>query len=184
MNLDVFVSLDDDRWDAVLESLAASPMPDGAPEDREDWVAEVLEPYVSAALSAASDQDSGSVPGGELEISVLLTDDAVVRDLNREYRGKDKPTNVLSFALEADSPGPPLPGLPVVLGDLALAVETVLAEADAQELQPSHHLAHLIIHGVLHLLGYDHMDDAEAGTMERLETHILAGFSIDDPYKA
>lgn len=114
------------------------------------------------------------------EACVALSDDAGVRRLNGAYRNKDKPTNVLSFpAAELGSqPGPRF------LGDIVLAEETLLREAAEQRKPPGHHLQHLVIHGVLHLLGYDHETDAEAEVMERLETEILAAIGIDDPYGA
>ncbi|MDZ7714462.1 MAG: rRNA maturation RNase YbeY [Rhodovibrio sp.] len=117
------------------------------------------------------------------EVSVVLADDATVRDLNRAYRGQDKPTNVLSFANLEDAHAPDRPdGEPVLLGDVVLARETVLAEARAQGKTPGDHLSHLCVHGLLHLLGYDHMAEAEAEAMEALERRVLAGLGIADPY--
>jgi probable rRNA maturation factor len=112
------------------------------------------------------------------ELSLVFTDDAHVRVLNAQYRGKDRPTNVLSFPAAQLIPGrfgPPL-------GDVVLARETIVAEAADQRLAPDDHLTHLIVHGFLHLLGYDHETDAEASAMERLETAILAMLGIADPY--
>jgi probable rRNA maturation factor len=109
-----------------------------------------------------------------------------VRTLNRDWRGKDRPTNVLSFAaLDDVSPDrPPLTsGEPLLLGDIVLAFETVAAEAAAGGKPFADHLRHLLVHGLLHLLGYDHeTDEEEAQRMEALETRILAGFGIPDPY--
>jgi probable rRNA maturation factor len=119
-------------------------------------------------------------------ISVLLTGDAQQRILNREWRGKDTSTNVLSFpALEitaGETPEPEFEGVPLELGDLALAYETCAREAREQGKPLEHHLDHLVIHGVLHLLGYDHVDDRDAAVMEPLEVSILAGLGIPDPY--
>ncbi|MEL6947124.1 MAG: rRNA maturation RNase YbeY [Pseudomonadota bacterium] len=113
------------------------------------------------------------------EVSVLLADDAAVQALNARWRGQDKPTNVLSFAAnDADAPQSPL------LGDIVLALETVLREARAQNKTASHHLAHLSVHGFLHLLGHDHLNDEEAETMEAKERAILADLGIADPYAA
>ena len=98
----------------------------------------------------------------------------MVRNLNRDYRAKDKPTNVLSF---------PAPHGPL-LGDVIIAWETLLREAEEEGITPADHLAHLTIHGLLHLLGYDHETDAEAVAMESLETAILAGLGIKDPHAA
>ena len=104
---------------------------------------------------------------------VVLADDARLRALNRRYRSKDKPTNVLSFASDAGDGA---------LGDVVLARETVRAEARAAGLRPEHHLAHLVVHGVLHLLGWDHVRAAEARAMEALEARALARLGIADPY--
>ncbi|MCU0832112.1 MAG: rRNA maturation RNase YbeY [Rhizobiaceae bacterium] len=111
-------------------------------------------------------------------VSLLLTNDAAVRDLNREWRGQDKPTNVLSFP-GSDMPGPD--GV-VFLGDIALARETIAREAAGDGKTFTDHLTHLMVHGLLHLAGYDHEDDAEAEEMEALETRILARLAIADPY--
>ncbi|WP_029057806.1 rRNA maturation RNase YbeY [Stappia stellulata] len=116
------------------------------------------------------------VPGAEL--SVLLSDDARVRVLNREWRGKDTPTNVLSFP-GGDEDEPPYGPL---LGDLALARETVAREADEMGISFSDHLTHLVAHGFLHLFGYDHIDDRDAEEMESLERRILAELGMADPY--
>jgi probable rRNA maturation factor len=107
-------------------------------------------------------------------ITVLLTDDATVRDLNLRFRAKDAATNVLSFPSGSNSHGR--------LGDIALAYGVCAAEAREQGKPLGDHLQHLVAHGVLHLLGYDHADDAEAEAMEALERRILAGLGIGDPY--
>jgi probable rRNA maturation factor len=119
------------------------------------------------------------------EVSVLLCDDATMRRLNARYRQQDRATNVLSFPaqeLDPDRP-PPAPGPgPVLLGDIALAAETVGAEAAAERKPPADHVRHLVVHGCLHLLGYDHQDAAGAARMERLEQAILGELGIPDPY--
>lgn len=108
--------------------------------------------------------------------TLALGDDALVRDLNRQFRGKDKPTNVLSFPSgEEAGPGAPL-------GDIVLARETLQREAALDGKPFDHHLMHLVVHGMLHLLGYDHESDREAETMERLETAVLADLGVPDPY--
>lgn len=107
-------------------------------------------------------------------VTLLLTDDQAVRELNDRFRGKDAPTNVLSF------PSPPNPERH--LGDVALAFGVCAREAEAQGKPLAHHLQHLVVHGVLHLLGYDHMSEDEAEAMEGLERVILAGLGIPDPY--
>jgi probable rRNA maturation factor len=117
-----------------------------------------------------------------LLLDILLTDDAEMQELNRDWRGQDKPTNVLSFAaLDDDGPLPPAP-VPVALGDIAVAFETVEREAQEQGKAFADHLAHMIVHGVLHLLGYDHQDEATALVMEKLERTVLTGMGAPDPY--
>jgi probable rRNA maturation factor len=109
----------------------------------------------------------------------VLADDASVQDLNARWRGKDAPTNVLAFA----SDEPPAKGKPVLLGDVVLAYETVSREAKEQGKRLADHLRHLVIHGVLHLLGYDHIKATPAKRMEALETRILASLGVADPYR-
>lgn len=113
------------------------------------------------------------------ELSLLFTDDASIRILNRDWRSKDKATNVLSFPAFEVAPGDPLPPM---LGDIILAFETVSAEAALEEKPFAHHLTHLLVHGLLHLLGYDHENDADADEMEGLERKVLARLAIPDPY--
>lgn len=115
-----------------------------------------------------------------VEISVLLTGDAEIRALNRDHRGKDRPTNVLSFPGD-DSPG--APGQDILLGDIVLAWETVAAEARNESKPVDDHTRHLVIHGVLHLLGYDHESRDDASLMEGLEVDSLARLGVPDPYK-
>jgi probable rRNA maturation factor len=118
-----------------------------------------------AALAAA-----GVAPEGGL--CLVLADDRLQRGLNRRFRGKNRSTNVLSFD-----------GAPGGLGDVVLALETVQAEAEAQGKSLADHVAHLVVHGVLHLMGHDHARAAEARRMERLEGEILARLGIGDPYR-
>lgn len=106
------------------------------------------------------------------ELSFAFVDDATIQTLNRDYRHKDKPTNVLSF---------PMAGL--MLGDIVLARETITQEARKQNKDFDHHLTHLIIHGFLHLLGYDHTDDKNAAEMEAIEIAALSQLGIDNPYE-
>jgi probable rRNA maturation factor len=119
-------------------------------------------------------------------LGVMLADDATLQALNRTWRGKDKPTNVLSFATTPTRPGEvPLAefaGVPLLLGDIAIAFETVAAEAAGQGKTIAHHLDHLTVHGVLHLLGYDHESEADAAIMEELEVAILGRLGVPDPY--
>lgn len=134
------------------------------------WAAQAgAEDRVRRAIEAAASFESK--PG---EVAVLLTDDTAIRDMNASWRGIDKPTNVLSFP--ADSKAAPL------LGDIAIACETVAREAEQENKPFLDHLAHLSIHGYLHLIGFDHETDREALRMEHLETRILASLGIADPY--
>ncbi|WP_378945133.1 rRNA maturation RNase YbeY [Mesorhizobium sp. ANAO-SY3R2] len=117
--------------------------------------------------------------GGPAELSLVFTDDDSIQKLNAEWRGKDKPTNVLSFPAFPIAPGDPLPPM---LGDIVLAYETVVREAELEGKPLENHITHLIIHGLLHLLGYDHETDDEAEEMEALERQALARLAIPDPY--
>jgi probable rRNA maturation factor len=135
------------------------------------WALPDAESLVATAAQATLDYVE--FDGG---LAVLLTDDASVANLNLRFRQQDKPTNVLSF---------PAPANPEAhLGDVALAYGVCAREAEAQGKPFAHHLAHLVAHGVLHLVGYDHEIDAEAEEMEGLERVILAGLGIPDPYAA
>jgi probable rRNA maturation factor len=141
------VEIEDEAWTAALPAAAT-----------------VVERAALAALGAAQG-----------DVVVLLTDDAAVQDLNRRFRGKDRPTNVLSFpAAESAAPH---------LGDLVLACGVCAAEADAQGKSLADHLSHLTVHGVLHLLGRDHEIEAEAEAMEAEERAILASLGVADPYR-
>lgn len=114
----------------------------------------------------------------QAEITIRVVDCAESQQLNRDYRGKDKPTNVLSFPFEAP------PGIDLdLLGDLVVCAPVVADEAAQQHKKEIDHWAHMILHGTLHLLGYDHIDDAEAQEMETLEIALLAKLEIDDPYQ-
>jgi probable rRNA maturation factor len=132
---------------------------------------------VQRAIAAATEAKARSVPRSEL--SVVLTDDAAVKALNRRWRGLDKPTNVLSFTTGAETPAR---GRPRHLGDIVIAYETTAREAVGESKPFAHHLAHLTVHGFLHLLGYDHDQNEDAERMERLERRILARIGIPDPY--
>ena len=115
--------------------------------------------------------------GEEFEVTIRIVDEEESHALNHEYRGQDKPTNVLSFPFEAP-PGLELP----LLGDLVICTQIVEKEAKEQDKELLHHWAHMTIHGILHLRGYDHIDDDEADEMESIETGLLASLSISDPY--
>lgn len=123
------------------------------------------------------------------EVCVVLTGDADIQSLNRTWRGKDAPTNVLSFPAEEEAAfgDEPVDLDPFdedpVLGDIVLALETITREANEQSKTLADHATHLFVHGFLHLLGYDHQEDEEAGQMEALERKILGRLNIEDPYR-
>ena len=135
---------------------------------------EDAEPTVRRAITEAA--ATLSTPGAEL--AIVLTDDSAIRLLNRTWRGMDAATNVLSF------PTGRIGGDPLLIGDVVLAYETVAAEALAEGKPLAHHVAHLAVHGFLHLLGYDHEGKKDAEAMERLERDILQRLAIPDPYQA
>lgn len=138
---------------------------------------------VAATVRRALDAVRVALPGRipvDAEVSVALIDDEAMRTLNRSFRGQDKPTNVLSF------PAPAMPATsgPVLLGDILVARETTLREAEAEGKAVLHHLTHLVVHGFLHLVGFDHETEADAEAMEAAERDILATLDIADPYAA
>lgn len=137
-----------------------------------------------AALQAGRDRCAAlDGAAGPVEIDICLSSDVAVRDLNRDWRGKDKPTNVLSFpGLEGALAGSLPAEMPRPLGDIVLALETCQREAAEQGKSLAAHVQHLVVHGVLHLLGYDHEVEAEAREMEALEVLVLAGLGVADPY--
>lgn len=148
--------------------------------EAEGWrVVPALEACVTEAAEAAI-RAAAPAKADSCAVAVLLADDHALRRLNATFRRKDAPTNVLSFP--AVKPATPQAEAPIFLGDVALACETCLGEALAEGKSPSDHLRHLVVHGVLHLLGYDHATDTEAVTMERLERDVLASLGIGDPY--
>jgi probable rRNA maturation factor len=129
----------------------------------------------------ASAERLGSLGGRD--VCVLLSSDAAVATLNAQYRGIDKPTNVLSFpALHAPAACQSSADVPQPLGDIVIACETVLREAAEEGKPPLSHLAHLTVHGILHLAGFNHETDQDAERMERLEREILASIGVSDPY--
>jgi probable rRNA maturation factor len=153
-------------------------------DPRTDWEA-LSARAVAAALEGAGQGRLVAGAGAQVEVSVRLTNDEEVQRLNRDYRGKDKPTNILSFPMHAPDA---LRGwlaaddVDLLLGDLALAHETILREAAEKGISAEDHVTHLLVHGTLHLLGHDHQSDGEADAMEALETRILGGLGLPDPY--
>jgi probable rRNA maturation factor len=138
------------------------------------------EPDIDATLQRAISEAVADVSTKDGELAIVLTDDSRIRALNQAWRGLDKPTNVLSFPATARGDQ----GAPALLGDIVIAYETSKREASAQGTAFLHHLAHLTVHGFLHLHGYDHEAEDEAETMERLERQILARLHVPDPYAA
>lgn len=158
------VILEDDRWEAM------------------DF------PTLAETAAGATLGHLGLDPA-PFEISVLACNDARIRDLNCAFREKDTPTNVLSWpseerAAELDGDMPDLPevGEDPELGDIAIAFETCIREAQEVGKKPQHHVTHLVVHGVLHILGYDHMRDKDATLMEGLEVAILGNLGVPNPY--
>lgn len=150
-----------------------------------DNLEELCSAFAASAFQCVQAESGFENPGVDAaELAVRLTTDQELADLNRQYRGIAKPTNVLSFAaLEADGPQL-LEGMPLFLGDIAIAAETVKREALEQDKPIRNHLAHMVVHGTLHLLGYDHEQETEALEMEALERRILGASGIGDPYHA
>ena len=155
-----------DKSTPIVDVLAESPLWEKQPQ---------AVPVVERAIAAAA--EAIDAPLGE--VVVMLADDETIRSLNRDWRKIDKPTNVLSF------PAAQTPGIePLMLGDIVIAYETLTRECEAEDRVFLHHLAHLAVHGFLHLMGYDHQNDSDAEAMEQLETTILARLDMPDPYLA
>jgi probable rRNA maturation factor len=157
-------------------------------EADEEWDSSTDWTGLAEAAARAAIAESAYPALGEaarvVELSILLTSDEEVRGLNAEWRGKDKPTNVLSFpqADAAELEDVARPGPELMLGDIVLARETCAREAQEKALPLPAHAAHLMVHGTLHLLGYDHGDDATAKDMEAREVRALARLGLADPY--
>jgi probable rRNA maturation factor len=139
-----------------------------------------VEAVIERAIAVAAEMVDADT--GEAELAVMLTDDGGIRTLNKNWRGIDKPTNVLSFPALQPTSERGSQDAPRMLGDIAIAYETTRREADDEQKRFDHHLSHLAIHGFLHLIGYDHEKDQDAETMETLEREILAQLDIPDPY--
>lgn len=166
MNVHVDMVVNHDAWEETGIEL-------------DDFAEDVIALTLSMAEMAPELKDR------EIEVCVVLTDDSEIHTLNRDFRGMDKPTNVLSFAnLDSDSAADELAmeDMPFSLGDVIIAWETMQREAIDQNKKFEDHLRHMLVHGTLHLLGYDHIDDEEAATMEGLEIRILEKMSVENPY--
>lgn len=162
MNISVDVVINHAAWESVNIPL-------------EDFAQDVINLTLSMA------ELSEELAERDIEVCVVLTGDAEIHALNRDFRGMDKPTNVLSFAtLDSDEIVPA--DIPFPLGDVIIAWETMQHEALEQHKEFLDHLRHMMVHGTLHLLGYDHMDDAEAAVMESLEILILEKMNVENPY--
>lgn len=150
-----------------------------------------IRPEIRAAAAKAFETGLRALPNGGLsgiqaEIGIRLTDNDEMTMLNAKWRGRDRPTNVLSFPCFEDRGGavPPEEGAFVPLGDVVLARQIIEQEAEAADLPPADHLKHLVAHGVLHLLGYDHETDEQADIMEALEVRVLEDLGVSPPYAA
>ncbi len=149
--------------------------------DSDGWPQEVrLRDIVSRAVRAVFEK-TGARSSSATELSLLFTDDEAIRSINQQWRGIDKPTNVLSFPAEV-SVNPV--ALPTVLGDIVFGQQTVCREAEVENKLFEHHLSHLVVHGLLHIFGYDHEQEADAEAMETLERQILEALAVPDPYSA
>lgn len=175
--------------DSTSCTLESEPAPEPEPagdlrisivQEQADWSGfDRPERAIYAAAAALASHAQGA-PARGAEAGVVLADDGMVRHLNATYRGKDAATNVLSFPFQAP-PGGMSDDLPY-LGDVVLAAETVALEAAERGIAPTAHLQHLVVHGLLHLLGFDHATDAEAEQMEHLEAEILGSLGIANPH--
>ncbi|MCJ8507981.1 rRNA maturation RNase YbeY [Rhizobium lemnae] len=159
--LDIQISVEDERW------------------GNEDELLRTVDKVLVCAATYLAGHEKQPFPSHPVELSLVFTDDESIREINTEWRGKDKPTNVLSFPAFPITPGKK-PG--PMLGDIVIARDTVEREALDLEKPFEDHLIHLMVHGFLHLFGYDHLNDDEAEKMEELETRILAELGLSDPY--
>lgn len=160
-SLDIQISVEEGPWPSEAE------------------LASLSERVLGASADFLNREEKQPFPKMPPEVSLVFTDDASIREINAEWRSQDKPTNVLSFPAFPVTPGK-MPG--PMLGDIILAHETLVREADDLGKPFDEHLTHLLVHGFLHLFGYDHIDESDAERMEDLETRILAGLGLSDPY--
>ena len=158
--LQIDVTVDCSQWNNVLPEATA-------------YARNACEAVFRKVITDSRDQGT--------EVSILLTNDLMVRSLNNEYRNHDEPTNVLSFP--NDTKESPITNFPVLLGDIIVAFETSFNEATREKKSLSDHLCHLIVHGTLHLLGFDHQNSADADTMEDIEISVLQKLNVANPYE-
>lgn len=137
-----------------------------------------IEALANRVLMTVSTHTALPAHRGGLEVSLTLVDDDTIQELNRQYRDKDKPTNVLSFPFEDDVPD----DVALPLGDVIVSLPTLMREAQEQHKTLSHHFQHMVTHGILHLIGFDHLTDEEANVMENLEVRILTDIDVPNPY--
>lgn len=171
--IDVAVNFENNAWRALFNNL----------EPRCSVIVDVVLTRVFSSQKAGV---NGQQANAVVEVSLVFTDDKSIQQLNKEYRNKDNPTNVLSFpdteltacSLEEAA----MTEEPLILGDIIFAAETIEREAASQNKKFEDHVIHLLIHGLLHLVGYDHIEQNEAETMEELEISILQSFHINNPY--
>ena len=152
------LEIEDPRWPQTLPEVAA-----------------LLEKAIALALADVDDRSR------TIEVGVRLVDDGAIQELNRDWRGRDKATNVLSFPMGDPAPVDD-PDFPWLIGDIVMSFDTMKAEAERDGKQLAHHVVHLAVHAALHLIGHDHENEAEAEAMEAAEVKLLAGLGIPDPY--
>ena len=162
--IDLTLILHDARWRKLIP-------------DTEQFARSVIVTTLTAISQRVPAAKADRLP----EIACLFTNDAEIRILNRQFRGKDKTTNVLSFAADRSAPAPD--EQPVIIGDLILSVDTIEQEAADQGKTFADHTTHMLVHGILHLFDYDHMHEPDAEDMENLERRILQGLGVSDPYQ-
>ena len=166
-NIVIDISIDDDGWNNELPGAA-----------------DIATAAINAAWDMARKKSllDGGLKNRTAEVSLLLLGDERQQTLNRDYLGKDKPTNVLSFPSDMLGDESLPAGAPLLLGDIAIALQITAAEARDEKKTLANHFSHLTVHGMLHLLGFDHIEATEAETMENLETEILQELGIENPY--